>query len=72
MMPAKVASAGTVPTSAIKPLFGYGFDAKRRMHHHDKDDAEALGVVYPVNASVVDLSAVHFMRATSRRIVLVL
>jgi hypothetical protein len=54
----------------VQPTFAsdYGFDAERRMHHHDKDDAKAFGVVDPVNPTVVDLSAVHDMRATSRRI----
>jgi hypothetical protein len=44
------------------------FDAERRMHHHDEDDAKALGVVDPVDSPVIDLSAVHDMRATLRRI----
>ena len=27
---------------------GRGFDAERRMHHHYHDDADALGIVDPV------------------------
>jgi hypothetical protein len=45
-----------------------GPDAERRMHHHDEDDAKTLGVVDPVDSPVMDLSAVHDMRATRRRI----
>ena len=38
----------------VHPAFaaGGGLDAERRMHHHDEDDAEALGVVDPVDPAV--------------------
>ena len=32
------------------PIFEPGLDAQHRMHHHHHDDADALGVVDPVDA----------------------
>jgi hypothetical protein len=41
--------------------------AERRMHHHHEDDAEALGVVDPVDSPVIRLNAGHdFLMANSR------
>ena len=31
-------------------LAGRGFDAQHRMHHHHHDDADAFGVIHPVDA----------------------
>jgi len=45
-----------------------GFNAERRVHHHDEDNAKALSVVDPIDSPVMDLRAVHDMRATLRRI----
>ena len=48
-----------------------GLDAERRMHHHHHDDAEALGVVDPVDAWRAGLShirshACHYVTAALR------
>ena len=45
-----------------------GLDAERRMHHHHHDDAEALGVIDPIDAWRADLSrfrshACHYVTA---------
>ena len=41
-----------------------GFDAERRMHHHHKDDAEALGVIDPVDPPVVRFHPAHGVDVT--------
>ena len=40
-------------------LTGRSADAEHRMHHYHKDDAEALGVVDPVDPPVMRLHATH-------------
>ena len=35
-------------------------DAKRRMHHHHEDDAEALGVVDPVDPLLCCVNCTHW------------
>ena len=41
-------------TTRVHPAVAAGgrLDAERRMHHHHQDDAEALGVVDPVDSAV--------------------